>query len=80
MNLTLAITINVLLDVAILGLLAFVMSRASKLTPHLAAIPGAATAAQRSPIPRRHSRTYQTTTAIRTARGMTRVRIAPVRK
>jgi len=39
MTLTLAITINVLLDVAILGLLAFVMSRAHNLTPHLAVIP-----------------------------------------
>jgi hypothetical protein len=39
MTLTLAITINVLLDVTILGLLAYVMSRAGNLTPHLAVIP-----------------------------------------
>jgi hypothetical protein len=38
MTLNLAITINVLLDVALLGLLAFVISRASKLTPHVAVI------------------------------------------
>jgi hypothetical protein len=31
---TLAIIINVVLDVTLLGLLAFVMSRAGKLTPH----------------------------------------------
>jgi hypothetical protein len=34
MTLTLAIIINVVLDAALLGLLAFVMSRAGKLTPH----------------------------------------------
>jgi hypothetical protein len=34
MTLTVAITINVLLDVALLSLLAFVMSRPAKLTPH----------------------------------------------
>lgn len=39
MTSTIGITINVVLDVFILGLLAFVMSRASKLTPHRAAAP-----------------------------------------
>lgn len=34
MTLTVAITVNVLLDVALLSLLAFVMSRPAKLTPH----------------------------------------------
>lgn len=36
MTLTLAIAIIVVLDVALLGLLAFAMSRPSKLTPHVA--------------------------------------------
>jgi hypothetical protein len=62
MTLTLAITINVLLDVAILGLLAFVMSRASKLTPHVAVVPDAATAAvvhAAPPRARRHAETVR---------------------
>jgi len=52
MTLTLAITINVLLDVAILGLLTFVMSRASKLAPHLAIVPDvlAPSAEQATPV------------------------------
>ncbi len=39
-TLTLIIIANVVLDVALLGLLAFVMSRAGKLTPHLPGITG----------------------------------------
>lgn len=35
MSLSLAIVLIVLLDAALIGLLAFVMSRASRLTPHL---------------------------------------------
>ena len=34
MTSTIGIILNVLLDIALLGLLAFVMSRAAKLTPH----------------------------------------------
>ena len=34
MTMTLAVILNVVLDVAILGVLAFVMSRPAKLTPH----------------------------------------------
>ena len=45
MTMTLAITINVLLDAAILGLLAFAMARASRLRPHVPVSPDAATAA-----------------------------------
>lgn len=36
MSLALAITLIVVLDAALIGLLAFVMSRASRLTPHAA--------------------------------------------
>lgn len=39
-TLTLIIIANVALDVALLGLLAFVMSRAGKLTPHRPGITG----------------------------------------
>ena len=39
MTLTLAIIINVVLDVALLSLLAFAMSRATKLTPHRVVTP-----------------------------------------
>jgi hypothetical protein len=86
MTTTIGITLNVLLDTAILGLLAFVMSRAAKLTPHHQSVPEDRRAvvgtlpSQRSPMPRRHSSTYQTATAIRTPRGMTKLRIDPVRK
>ena len=34
MSLSLAITLNVLLDIALLGLLAYVMSRPARLAPH----------------------------------------------
>jgi len=42
MSLSLAVAINVVADIAIIALLAFVMSRAARLTPHLpeAALPG----------------------------------------
>ena len=68
MTITNAVILNVLLDIALLGLLAFVMSRASKLTPHR---PGAQgdPLPQRSPVPRRHSTTYQTATTISTPSG-----------
>jgi hypothetical protein len=79
MNLTLALIINILLDIAIVGLLALVMSRAAGLTPHHQADPQMALS-QRSPMPLRHSSTYQTATTIRTPRGIARVRIEPVRK
>jgi hypothetical protein len=36
MSLTLAIVLNVVADLALLGLLAFVMTRAGRLTPHAA--------------------------------------------
>ena len=39
MSLALAITLIVVLDAALIGLLAFVMSRASRLTPHAAPAP-----------------------------------------
>lgn len=41
MTLSLAIILNVLLDLAILSLLAFAMSRAAKLTPHRPALSSA---------------------------------------
>jgi hypothetical protein len=79
MTITNAIILNVLLDIALLGLLAFVMSRAAKLTPHRPGAQGVSLP-QRSPMPRCHSTTYQTATTIRTARGIARLRIDPVRK
>jgi len=36
-SLSLAITINVLLDIALLGTLAYVISRTTRLTPHVSA-------------------------------------------
>jgi hypothetical protein len=78
MTSTIGIILNVLLDIALIGLLAFVMSRATKLTPHRPAVRGAVP--QRSPMPPRHIITNHTATRIRTARGMTRLRIDPVRK
>jgi hypothetical protein len=41
MSLTLIIIINAIFDVAILGALAFVMSRAARLEPHLHFVPAA---------------------------------------
>jgi hypothetical protein len=78
MTLTIALTLNILLDIAIVGTVAFVMSRAARLTPHRTA--PVALPFQRSPIPPRHKSTYHTATAIRTPRGIARVRIEPVRR
>jgi hypothetical protein len=57
MSLTLAITIIVLADLALIGLLAFVMSRAKLLAPHLPAAHTAAPQHQtvRHPRSRQHS-------------------------
>ncbi len=41
MSLPLLIAINVLADVALIAGLAYAMSRAARLTPHVAAVPGA---------------------------------------
>lgn len=76
MTLTIALTLNILLDIAIVGMVAFVMSRAARLTPHRTA--SLALPSQRSPIPPRHKSTYQTATTINTPSGITRVRIEPV--
>jgi hypothetical protein len=43
MSLSLVITINALIDTALLGGLAYVMSRATRLTPHVSAKDGAHT-------------------------------------
>jgi hypothetical protein len=60
MSVTTIIVINVALDLAILGALAFVMSRAARLTPALQPASGApsAGARRRPPLPRaaRHGR------------------------
>ena len=61
MSLTMIIVINAALDVAIIGALAFIMSRAARLTPVLALTSGATTPGPRRPasLPRvtRHGRT-----------------------
>jgi len=67
MTLTIALTLNILLDIAIVGIVALVMSRANK--PHTSS-PGRPRTplSQRSPMPLRHSSTYQTATTIRAPR------------
>ncbi|MHB8242958.1 MAG: hypothetical protein ACYDHN_13335 [Solirubrobacteraceae bacterium] len=49
MSLPLAITLIVLLDAALIGLLVFVMSRANRLTPHTSAAQAAAEQAPAMP-------------------------------
>ena len=94
MSTPLAVTLIVLLDLALIGLLAYVMSRAARLSPHRAArtVPATAGAAAASaedadfavrqlrPAPRRHSRTYQAPTPSSTHTGSTSDRIEPARK
>ncbi len=94
MSTSLAVTVIVLFDVALILVLAYVMSRASLLSPHRGAstarttagaaqeaIGGADVAArQLRPAPRRHSRTYQAPTPSSTHTGSTSDRIEPARK
>ena len=51
MSLSLAIAINVVADISLLAALAYAMSRAARLTPHVAAVP--ATAAEQRVVSRR---------------------------
>lgn len=54
MSISLAIVLIVLLDAALIGLLAFVMSRASRLTPHASkTVPTAVRVAVAEPTPSR---------------------------
>jgi len=62
MTLTLALIINVVLDLATVGLLAFVMSRTTNLAPHVAVIPADApkAAAEQAARPRARRRVERT--------------------
>jgi hypothetical protein len=69
MSITLAIAVIVLADLALIGLLAHVMSRAKLLTPHVSATHASATplAAARTPSPTR--RAAQTRSSVLTAQA-----------
>jgi len=54
MSLSLAIAINVIADVSLLAALAYAMSRAARLTPHVAGVP--ATAAEQQVVSQRQPR------------------------
>lgn len=85
MSLTATIVLIVTFDVALLALLAFVMTRPASLRPHRAATRATQhdwrlVRFQRSPLPRRQSTTYQTATRIKTPSGRASERIEPLRK
>ncbi|HEX3452429.1 MAG TPA: hypothetical protein VHS26_03945 [Solirubrobacteraceae bacterium] len=54
MSLSLAIAINAIADISLLAGLAYVMSRAARLTPHVAAVE--TTAAEQQPVSQRQPR------------------------
>jgi len=59
MSLSLAIAINVVADISLLAGLAYVMSRAARLTPHVAAVP--ATAVDQQVVSQRQPRSTRAT-------------------
>ena len=83
MSTPLAVSIIVALDLALIMTLAFVMSRALKLTPHRAAgaqLGYADDWLQLPPAPRRQSRAYQTPTPISTHTGSASESTEPAKK
>jgi hypothetical protein len=62
MSLSLLITINLLADVALLALLSYVMSRASRLRPHTATLQASRPlAAERAPLRQRYTPSARST-------------------
>jgi len=59
MSLSLAIALNVIADISLLAGLAYAMSRAARLTPHVAAVP--ATAAEQQVVSQRQPRSTRAT-------------------
>jgi hypothetical protein len=70
MSLSLLIAINVLADVALIAGLAYAMSRAARLTPHVASVPDAQPLAALVPAAPRRQRAGHSAGA-QTARGRT---------
>jgi len=56
MSLSLLITINVLADIALVASLAYAMSRATRLQPHVASLRAAQPLAEQAPAQQRHAR------------------------